>query len=157
MSPEIGFRDSRRIRGMYKLTIEDMESQKHFEDCIADYPRFYDMLTPDPAMLKAGDGSVTGRGYNGHIYEPVVGSRTFEIPYRSLIPEKIDNLLIAGRCISAGHVAESGVRAICLCTMTGQAAGIAAGLALRDETAPAGVNVAELQARLRQVGFTLSE
>jgi len=155
MSPEIGFRDSRRIRGMYKLTIEDMEAQRHFEDCIAVYPRFYDMLTPDPAMLQAGEGSVTGRGYQGHIYEPVTGGRYFEVPFRSLIPEKIDNLLVAGRCISAGHVAESGVRAISLCTMTGQAAGTAAGLALRDKTAPAAVNVPELQARLQQDGFTL--
>ena len=157
MSPEIGFRDSRRIRGLYRLTIEDMEAQKHFDDCIAFYPRFYDMLTPDPALLKAGDGSVEGRGYNGHIYEPIEGRRAFEIPYRSLVPEKIDNLLVAGRCISAGHVAESGARAISLCAMTGQAAGTAAGLAIRGKTAPARVPMAELQALLRQAGFTIPQ
>ena len=157
MSPEIGFRDSRRIRGMYKLTIEDMESQRHFDDCIAVYPRFYDMLTPDPVLLQAGEGSVTGRGYHGHIYEPITGGRYFEVPFRSLIPEKIDNLLVAGRCISAGHVAESGVRAISLCTMTGQAAGTAAGLALRDRTAPAGIHVPELQACLQKDGFSLKK
>ncbi len=153
MSPEIGFRDSRRIQGLYRLTIEDMEAQKHFEDCIAVYPRFYDMLTPDPGMLQAGDGNVAGRGYQGHIYEPVQGNRYFEVPYRSLIPVNLDNLLVAGRCISAGHVAESGVRAISLCVMTGQAAGTAASLCLRDSVPPVCVPVSELQALLMASGF----
>ena len=156
MSPEIGFRDSRRIRGLYRLTIEDMEAQRHFDDCIAVYPRFYDMLTPDPSMLQAGDGSVTGRGYHGHIYEPIVDRRVFEVPYRSLVPESIDNLLVAGRCISADHVAESGVRAISLCAMTGQAAGVAAALSLRDHCPPALAPVQELQERLRRDGFVFA-
>lgn len=155
MSPEIGFRDSRRIHGLYKLTIEDMEEQKHFEDCIAVYPRFYDMLTPDPAKLMAGNGEVEGRGYNGHIYEAVLPGRYFEIPYRSLVPVKMDNLLVAGRCISAGHVAESGVRAISLCTMTGQAAGIAAALSVRDACVPGEIPVRELQQHLCSGGFHL--
>ncbi len=153
MSPEIGFRDSRRIRGHYHRTIEDMESRRHFNDCIAVFPRFFDMLTPDPALLQAGDGSISGRGYHGHIYEPVRDRQVFEIPYRSLLPEKVDNLLVAGRCISADHVAESGVRAISLCTMTGQAAGTAAALALRDGTVPARIPVPELQSCLRRDGF----
>lgn len=155
MSPEIGFRDSRRIHGLYRLTIEDMETQRHFDDCVAVYPRFYDMLTPDPALLKAGEGSVEGRGYNGHIYEPIQGERHFEIPYRCLVPVKTDNLLVAGRCISAGHVAESGVRAISLCAMTGQAAGVAAAMCVKEGRVPAQVSIAELQARLRQGGFDL--
>ena len=155
MSPEIGFRDSRRIHGLYRLTIEDMEAQRHFDDCIAVYPRFYDMLTPDPALLKEGEGSVSGRGYQGHIYEPITDRRCFEIPYRCLVPVKTDNLLVAGRCISAGHVAESGARAISLCAMTGQAAGVAAALSVRDRCAPADVPVEELRSRLRQSGFTL--
>ncbi len=157
MSPEIGFRDSRRIHGLYRLTIEDMEADRHFDDCIAVYPRFYDMLTPDPARLQEGDGSVTGRGYHGHIYEPIVGSRSFEIPYRCLVPVQTDNLLVAGRCISAGHVAESGVRAISLCAMTGQAAGTAAALSLRNGCVPAEVNLPELQSVLRGSGFTLPD
>lgn len=146
-------RPSKRLR--IRDSIEDMESRRHFDDCIAVFPRFYDMLTPDPALLQAGDGGIAGRGYRGHIYEPVKERRTFEIPYRSLIPERIDNLLVAGRCISADHVAESGVRAISLCTMTGQAAGTAAALALRDRTVPAAIHVPELQSRLRKDGFTL--
>lgn len=157
MSPEIGFRDSRRIRGLYRLTLEDTEQARHFDDCVAVFPRFYDMLTPDPAKLKDGDGRVAGRGYNGHIYEPVTGGRTFEIPYRCLLPEKADNLLVAGRCISADHPAESGTRAIALCVMTGQAAGTAAALAVRDQSVPAKIDIHELQARLRQDGLALRQ
>ena len=148
ISPEIGFRDSRRILGKYYLTIEDMESQRHFDDVIAVFPRFYDMLAPDAYM--DGDGKVEGKGYKGHIYEPVVDQRTFEIPYGSLLPVSVANLLTAGRCISADHVAESGVRAISLCMMTGEAAGTAAALAVRDQVTPAEISVKELQNILKQ-------
>lgn len=148
ISPEIGFRDSRRILGKYYLTIDDMESQRHFDDVIAVFPRFYDMLAPDAYM--DGDGKVEGKGYKGHIYEPVVDQRTFEIPYGSLLPVSVANLLTAGRCISADHVAESGVRAISLCMMTGEAAGTAAALAVRDQVIPAEISVKELQTILKQ-------
>lgn len=143
IAPEIGFRDSRRIEGLYHLTIDDMESRKHFDDVIAVFPRFYDMLSPDANM--DGDGKVEGKGYLGHIYEPVVDERTFEIPYRAMVPKTVDNLLAAGRCISADHVAESGTRAISLCMMTGEAAGAAAALAVRSGVTPAHIDVAQLQ------------
>ena len=110
IAPEIGFRDSRRIRGEYYLTIEDMESDRQFDDAIAVFPRFYDMLPPDGTS--SGDGKVEGKGYDGHIFEPIVDERTFQVPYRALVPAGINNLLLAGRCISADHVAESGIRAI---------------------------------------------
>ena len=153
IAPEIGFRDSRRIRGEYMLTIDDMEGNKHFEDCIAVYPRFYDMLSPDANM--DGDGKVEGKGYRGHIYEPVVDERSFQVPYRSLLPVNMDNLLVAGRCISCEHVAQSGVRAISLCTMTGEAAGIAGGMAAREKISPKKVDVKLPQAALAAGGFTL--
>lgn len=153
IAPEIGFRDSRRIEGIYKLTIDDMESNRHFEDVIAVFPRFYDMLSPDANM--DGDGKVEGKGYVGHIYEPVIGGRSFEIPYRSLVPVNVNNLLVAGRCISADHVAESGTRAISLCMMTGEAAGVAAVLAVTHQTTPAQVAVKELQDILKKQNIKL--
>ena len=143
IAPEIGFRDSRRIEGLYKLTIDDMESNRHFDDVIAVFPRFYDMLSPDANM--DGDGRVEGKGYVGHIFEPVVDKRSFEIPYRSLLPVNVRNLIVAGRCISADHVAESGTRAVSLCMMTGQAAGTAAALAVRDGLSPEKIKIRELQ------------
>ena len=92
IAPEIGFRDSRRIKGEYELTEEDIETGKQFEDAILEYPRFYDMLTPDEKMLTKGDGSLEGRGYQGHIYVPIENGRTYSIPYRCLI------LLVSKTC-----------------------------------------------------------
>jgi len=155
ISPEIGFRDSRRIHGLYTLTIEDMESNRHFDDVIAVFPRFYDMLAPDAFM--DGDGKVEGAGYKGHIYEVIVDDRMFQIPYRSLIPKNVDNMLVAGRCLSADHVAESGVRAISLCMMTGQGAGVGAALACEGECEPAKISIKELQNRLRNHGLKLPQ
>ncbi len=148
IAPEIGFRDSRRIKGRYRLTKEDIEAQKVFEDAIAVYPRFYDMLSPDGYM--DGDGRMEGEGYKGHIYEPIKDERSYTIPYRSLLPVNIDNLIVAGRCISADHVAESSIRGISACMLTGQAAGVAAGLACEGKIAPCDINIHELQGRLRE-------
>lgn len=153
IAPEIGFRDSRRIKGLYKLTTEDIEAQKVFEDAIAIYPRIYDMLAPDGYM--DGNGRMEGKGYQGHIYEPITDTRSYTIPYRCLLPVGVDNLIVAGRCISADHVAESSIRGISACMLTGQAAGAAAGLACRGKIAPKDIDVAELQAILRNQGVEL--
>ncbi len=153
MAPEIGFRDSRRIHGEYILTIDDMENRVHFDDCVAVYPRFYDMLAPDGNM--DGDGNVEGKGYQGHIYEPPTDDRSFQVPYRSLLPVNVDNLLVAGRCLSCEHVAQSGVRAISLCMMTGDAAGLAASMAVKENISPKKIEVGLLQAALTAQGFEL--
>jgi ribulose 1,5-bisphosphate synthetase/thiazole synthase len=155
IATEIGFRDSRRIIGHYHLTIEDMKSSRHFSDCIAVFPQFYDMLSPDAKMN--GDGSLAGSGYDGHIFVPIQDESIFEIPYRSLIPEKITNLLVAGRCISCDHVAQSGVRAISLCMQTGEAAGSAAALATQAAVPVAQVEIAALQERLKKQGVPLTK
>ena len=153
IAPEIGFRDSRRIRGEYYLTIEDMESDRQFDDAIAVLPSFYDMLPPDGTS--SGNGKVEGKGYDGHIFEPIVDERTFQVPYRALVPAGINNLLLAGRCISADHVAESGIRAISLCMMMGQAAGAAAVLAVQDRVKPADIDYKKLQEILRKQDISL--
>lgn len=153
IAPEIGFRDSRRIRGEYRLTIEDMEAGREFKDVIALFPRFYDMLSPDGSM--EGDGKVEGRGYKGHIFEPVKENRTFQVPYRALLPVKISNLLVAGRCISADHVAESGIRAVSLCMMTGEAAGAAAALAVKNQVLPKNIDIKKLQELLKTQNIQL--
>jgi len=153
IAPEIGFRGSRRIKGLYKLTQQDTVEQKIFDDAIAVYPRFYDMLSPDAYM--DGDGKLEGGGYKGHIYEAIVDSTFYTIPYRSLLPVDVDNLLIAGRCISADHVAESTIRGISCCMLTGQAAGTAAALACENNVIPKEINVRELQESLIKQGIKL--
>lgn len=153
IAPEIGFRDSRRIRGKYYLTIDDMETNRQFEDVVAVFPRFYDMLSPDGK--REGNGKVDGKGYDGHIFEPITDGRTFQVPYRALVPAGISNLLLAGRCISADHVAESGIRAVSLCMLMGQAAGTAAFLALEQQVKPAEIDCWRLQEILREQGITI--
>jgi len=155
IAPELGFRDSRRIEGKYTLTTEDIESNKSFDDTICVFPRVYDMLAPDGNMT--GNGALEGEGYKGHILillEPN-GTRTYNIPYRSLVPVGIDNLLISGRCISSTHVAQSSIRAIYACMLTGQAAGTAAALSIRDNCVPEKVNIRKLQDHLAKQGIEI--
>ncbi|MEJ6949465.1 FAD-dependent oxidoreductase [Natronospora cellulosivora (SeqCode)] len=141
IAPSIGYRDSRRIKGDYRLTEEDIDSQKMFEDNIALYPRVYDILSP------------TGT-WDDHVYV-VDLDKEYGIPYRSLLPVNIEQLLLAGRCISTDHMAESSVRAISACMATGQAAGTAAGVAIKSNTTARDVDVQDLQEELRKQGVSL--
>lgn len=153
IATEIGFRDSRRIKGKYHLTIEDMKTGRHFDDCIGVYPQFYDMLSPDANM--DGDGSLKGEGYEGHIYVPIEGDESFEIPYGALVPKGVQNLLVAGRCISCDHVAQSGIRAISACMLTGEAAGAAAAMVSKTGSSVDQVDIPVLQEKLRKQGVML--
>jgi len=155
IAPELGFRDSRRIEGKYTLTTEDIESNRAFDDTICVFPRVYDMLAPDGNM--AGNGALEGEGYKGHILvllEPN-SARSYNIPYRTMLPVGIDNLLISGRCISSTHVAQSSIRAIYACMLTGQAAGTAAALSIRDNCVPEKVNIRKLQDHLVKQGIEI--
>ncbi len=149
IAPEMGYRDSRRIKGHYTLTTDDIESARTFNDVIAVYPRFYDMLALD------GDWS-KGRAYGSDaVYTPLKNGVSYQIPYRSLIPVVVENLLVAGRCISSDHVAESTLRAISACMLTGQAAGSGAALAIQTDAKPAEVEMAALQGILKKQGVLL--
>lgn len=144
-APIIGFRDSRRIVGEYTLTQNDIEMGKYFFDEIVRYPRFYDML------------SLTGRwDKDDTIYIEVEPDREFSIPYRCLLPRSIENLLVAGRCISTEHVAESSIRAISACMATGEAAGTAAALAISNGVSPRNINVDSLRRQLQKQGARLT-
>jgi hypothetical protein len=157
IAPELGFRDSRRIEGKYTLTMDDIESEKPFDDTICVFPRFYDMLAPDHNLR--GDGSLEGQGYEGHILIHVApdSNRAYNIPYRTMVPVKMDNLLVSGRCISSTHVAESSIRAIYACMLTGQAAGTAAVIAIQDKVIPEKVNIRKLQDKLVRQGIQITK
>ncbi len=151
IASEIGFRDSRRIRGLYELTLDDMENDRRFDDSIFLFPRFYDLHALDgdwrqPSVIATNSASMH--------YTPKPGEM-FSVPYRCIVPERVENLLVAGRCMSADHEAESAIRQVYACMQGGQAAGVAAGIALRDGTTPDGVDVGKLQGRLRESGVVL--
>lgn len=131
-SPQLGVRQSRRIRGEYVLTDEDLRSSRHFEDSIA---RLSSYLT----------------GYK--LYDP--SGLDYDIPYRCLVPKAVDGLLVGGRCISSDYRANNSMRLIVPCFATGQAAGVAAAFAARCNVEPRHVSIGDLRERLCRQGVYL--
>lgn len=134
---QIGARESRMIDGEYTLSAEDLLSFTKFEDSIAVCNYDIDIHSPD------GSGT-------SHYYFP--DGKYYGIPYRALIPRGVRNLLVAGRCISATHEAQASVRIMPTCANLGEAAGIAASLALSLGGNVREVDVKLLRARLAAVG-----
>jgi ribulose 1,5-bisphosphate synthetase/thiazole synthase len=123
---QIGVRETRRIKGLYILTEEDALSGKKFDDVIAWRSGFLDIGFVRLSKMKIHD-----------------------IPYRAILPEKLDGLLMAGRCISATHVAASAGKSMGNCVATGHAAGLAAALSVQRGCLPRDLKVDLLQQALR--------
>lgn len=130
--PQLGVRESRKIVGEYAITEQDILGSKKFEDTI-------------------GRCGAQMTGYK--LYD--VAGLDYDIPYRCLVPAKVEGLLAAGRCISATHEAMNTLRLIVPCMLTAEAAGTAAALAAKHNAPPRKVNVADLQDRLRKQGNNL--
>lgn len=131
---DLGVRDSRRIIGDYILTAEDVGGGMKFNDVVAQgaYP-------PD---IHKGYGLVEETTSEDNIL--------YQIPYRCLLPENVDCLLVAGRCISATFEAQAAIRGMGPCMATGQAAGTAAALAVKRGLYPRKLDVQELQDLLKR-------
>ncbi|MGO4108574.1 FAD-dependent oxidoreductase [Paenibacillus sp. YAF4_2] len=86
----------------------------------------------------------------------IEGDGAYDIPYRSLLPKQIENLLVGGRCISTSHEALGTTRLSPSCMATGQAAGTAAAMAFQQDITPRDVSIPALQARLREQGAILN-
>jgi len=139
-APQIGIRESRRVMGEYVLTADDLLSARKFEDTIARGSYSVDIHDPD------GGGTVIKHLPPGESYT---------IPYRSLVPKKIDNLLIAGRPISATHEAHSAIRVMPIAAAIGEAAGAAAAICVKGDTIPRRLDAAELRRVLLAQGANL--
>lgn len=127
-SPFMGIRETRRIDGEYVMTEQDIFNCAKFDDAIA----------------------VCAYPVDQH--HPVGGDCTLEwcpdcydIPYRSLVPKKIDGLLVAGRCLSMTHLALASARVMGPAMATGEAAGKAAALSIKDGVEPRDIDVKKLQ------------
>ena len=136
----LGVRESRHIVGEYQLTVDDIMSRKHFDDAICTFGYAVD------AHNSTG-GGVHFQCVNDY----------YTIPYRCLLPVGCGNLLAAGRCISGTSGAAASYRVMPACVATGEAAGTAAALALRDGVAPRDVDVKELRAALIQNGAVIKD
>lgn len=137
ISPALGVRETRHVLGEYTLTGEDALQGHSFEDSIAADASALDIHDP-----KGGDVDFQGM-------------RPYEIPYRCLVPLKIEQLLIAGRAISADHTAHARSRNMPACMATGQAAGIAASVAIDEGVTVRKVSVSKVQALLRALDMPL--
>jgi hypothetical protein len=122
---QLGIRASRTLKALVEPTYDDAMKGKHYADVV---------------------------GIGGADF---LGERACEIPYGSLVPVKLDNLLAAGRCIAADNLMSNYMRLIGPCLLSGQAAGAAAGLALKSKCRPRDVDVAQLQALLKKQGAYL--
>ncbi|HWT99329.1 MAG TPA: FAD-dependent oxidoreductase, partial [Terriglobales bacterium] len=106
----IGIRDTRKIDAIYNMTENDVRNEGRFADTIGIYPEFID-------------------GY-GVLILPTTG-RYMQVPYRAMLPQKVDNLLVAGRAIGGDRIAHAATRNMACCAVAGQGAGVAAAIAIR--------------------------
>ena len=137
---QAGIRETRRIKGKYMLSREDVLQAQRFDDSVARFSFFLDIHNP------AGSSSELHQ----RLY--IKGGSFFEIPYQCLVPSVVTNLLVSGRCISADHQANGTVRVIPACFATGQAAGTPAVLSIQNNKMPEAIDVKQLQKILRQDG-----
>ncbi|TSA47179.1 MAG: FAD-dependent oxidoreductase [Chloroflexi bacterium] len=131
----LGVRDTRKIVGRYELTEQDVMNEGRFEDSIGIFPEFID-------------------GY-GVLVLPSTG-RYYQIPYGILVPQKVENLLIAGRCVASDKISHASVRNMMCCTVTGQGAGVAAAVSIKDGVSVSEVNISRLQKALQKQGVRIN-
>ena len=142
-APKLGVRESRRIVGDYVLTREDYLARRSFPDEIGRNCYYLDTHGPRDEEEKPKDTSVE------HRYAP---GESHGIPYRCLLPKGVDNLLVAGRCLSTDRAVQGSIRVMPTCLVTGEAAGVAAAMAVDAGGAVRAVDVTRLRDRLREVG-----
>ena len=138
LPPQLGIRETRRVVGGYMLSGDDVLGCASFPDSIG--------VNGWP-MEQHVAGNVIFK------FPPIPESRGFnELPYRMLVPDGVDNLLMAGRCASMTHDGQSAARVSGACFAMGEAVGMAAALALSGNTIPRDIAVEKLQQALQQQG-----
>lgn len=136
----IGVRESRKLKGVHILTAQELMDCTRFPDSIALGDYDIDIHNPE------------GSGTSHYYFQP---GTYYTIPYRSLLPKEFDNLLVAGRCISATHEAQASIRIMPICATLGEAAGTAVGIAWHSGTDVHTLDIAALQAKLRENGAAI--
>ncbi|NLB55243.1 MAG: FAD-dependent oxidoreductase [Lentisphaerae bacterium] len=145
----LGVRETRRITGDYELDIDDFVNKAVFDDEIGrfSYPVDIHIARPDKESYEKFTKEITtlnlGKG------------ESYGIPYRILLPKGLKNTLVAGRCVSTDRNVQASIRVMPGCFITGQAAGVAAALSVRDNIETRKVNVRELQSILKDMGAYL--
>jgi hypothetical protein len=153
ISSSLGVRETRRIVGEYTVSDDDAYGDARFDDAFMTITENF-VQRPCPINLDV------------HMPEPIEGSEkdwlerypervpfekhTYQLPYRCLIPKDINNLLVAGRTISVSHMLDSFTRNMIPCMRFGQAAGIAAALAAKEQVTPRQLDFSKIKAELNR-------
>jgi len=125
----VGTRESRKIIGAYSITEHDVKNEARFEDSIGIFPEFLDAL---PLVII-----------------PTTG-RYFQVPYGIMLPQKVENLLVAGRCVAGDKISFAATRQMMCCTVTGQGAGVAAAVSVKDGVECGKVDIKKVQKALEK-------
>jgi len=131
----LGTRESRKIIGEYNLTEHDIRNEAKFEDSIGICPEFID-------------------GY-GIAVLPLTG-RYFQVPYRIIVPKKVENLLVAGRAVAGDKISHAATRQMVCCSVTGQGAGVAAAISIKDNVTCRQVDISKVQDALKMQGVRIN-
>jgi hypothetical protein len=145
----MGVRESRRILGDYVLSVDDFRERAVFDDEIGrfSYPVDLHPTGPDQGAYEEYRRQWTGLRHKD--------GESYGIPYRVLTPRGLRNVLVAGRCVSTDRSMQGSIRVTPGCYITGQAAGVAAAMSVQAGANTRGIDISELQARLRRLGAYL--
>jgi hypothetical protein len=160
----VGIRESRQLVGLHRITGQDVIDGRKHENSIARCSYWIDIHCPRGLGVPAGVHLCSRKCTKADCYMltdyaeqlpdelyPPDGD-WFDIPYRTLVPETVDGLLVSGRCISADYQAMGAMRVIGPCMAIGEAAGIAAAMAAKARLQPRDVDVEVLRKTLTDVG-----
>lgn len=129
ISSSLGTRESRKIIGEYNITENDVRNEARFEDSIGICPEFID-------------------GYGVAIL-PTTG-RYFHVPYGITLPQDVENLLAVGRCVAGDKISHAATRQMACCMVTGQGAGVAAAVSIKDDVSCRQVDISKVQEALKK-------
>ena len=127
----LGIRDTRKIDAAYNMTADDVHNDAKFEDSIGIFPEFID-------------------GY-GVLVLPTTG-RYFQLPYRSMLPKGVENLLVTGRSVGGDRGSHAAVRNMMCCAVNGQGAGVAAAVSIQTNSDISEVDIKKVQRTLLKQG-----
>ena len=146
---QLGIRETRRILGDYVLNLKDFKRRAVFDDEIGRYAYPVDIHAskPDKASYEKFEEEFKMLRYGK--------GESYGIPYRILTPRGLDNVLVAGRCVSCDRYIQGSIRVMPGCFITGQTAGVAAALAAAQGATTRGVDIKELQQKLKRTGAYL--
>ena len=137
----LGIRETRRFVGEYTIDDSDVENGNHYDDAIVHDAWFLiDIHNP------SGGGQAEG---HSKIAKP------YDIRYGVLLPKRVENLILSGRCISGTHRAHASYRVMAICMATGEAAGVAAALSIKNEVTPRALNPQFIRNELLKNGVKL--